>query len=322
MAAEKTWGIVLRTVAFSETSVVATVFTRDFGKITGLAKGARRPKSPFESALDLMSLIRVVFLRKSTDALHLFTEARLERRFRIAAVDLDRYYAGSHVLNLLLEFTDDGDSHPEVFDAAATTICRIDQNWELADCLVWFELQLFKHLGHFPMLDVCAVCGQEVARTGRLPFGYLAGGVLCAACRPGQRHVVSLSRDGWQSLRTAAANDWLGNRRAARWEEEGSMVEELGAAPPPKMPKPVAGELRGFLNHWAAHLLGRKLDTQSWLGRGFTPVRPKPPNRPKLPNQQAAPEPPRESTSAENTGTDSHRPDPHRLEPNRPESSQ
>lgn len=269
MAAEKSWGIVLRTIAFSETSVVATIFTRDFGKITGLAKGARRPKSPFESALDLLSLVRVVFLRKSSDALHLYTEARLERRFRMAAVDLNRYYAGCHVVNLLLEFTDEGDAHPPLFDAAATTICRLDQGWDVAESLIWFELQLFKHLGHFPMLDACAVCGQGVVSQGRLPFGYLAGGVLCQACRPGQRHVVSLSRDGWRSLRHAAANYWLGTHRAARWEEEGSMVEELGAAPPPKISKALTGELRGFLNHWAAHLLGRKLDTQAWLGRGF-----------------------------------------------------
>ncbi len=81
MAAEKTLALVLRAVEFSETSSVVTLFTRDFGKIRGLAKGARRPKGPFESALDLLSLCRLVFLRKSSEALDLLTEAKLERRF-------------------------------------------------------------------------------------------------------------------------------------------------------------------------------------------------------------------------------------------------
>ena len=65
MASEKSSAIVLRLVEFSETSLIVTLFTRDFGKVTALAKGARRPKGPFEAALDLLSLTRIVFLRKS-----------------------------------------------------------------------------------------------------------------------------------------------------------------------------------------------------------------------------------------------------------------
>ena len=88
MASEKTRAIVLKLVEFSETSCVVTLFTEDFGKVGALAKGARRPKSAFEGALDLLALVRIVFLRKSSDALDLLTEAKLERRFRSAQRDL------------------------------------------------------------------------------------------------------------------------------------------------------------------------------------------------------------------------------------------
>ena len=90
MSAEKTIAIVLRSVEFSESSYISTLFTESAGKITALAKGARRPKSAFENALDLLSISRVVFLRKSSDAMDLLTEAKLERRFRAAARDLTR----------------------------------------------------------------------------------------------------------------------------------------------------------------------------------------------------------------------------------------
>jgi DNA repair protein RecO (recombination protein O) len=70
---EKSPAIVLRVVDWSETSSVVTLFTREFGKVRGLAKGARRPKGPFESALDLLAVCRVVFIRKSSDALDLLT---------------------------------------------------------------------------------------------------------------------------------------------------------------------------------------------------------------------------------------------------------
>ena len=82
MPTEKAIALVLRVVEFSETSSIVTLLTREFGKVRGLAKGARRPKGPFESALDLLSLCRIVFLRKSSDALDLLTEAKLEWRFR------------------------------------------------------------------------------------------------------------------------------------------------------------------------------------------------------------------------------------------------
>ena len=95
MSSEKATAIVLRVVEFSETSSIVTLFTREFGKVRGLAKGARRPKGPFESALDLLALCRIVFLRKSSDALDLLTEAKLERRFRPPGGDLSNLYGRS-----------------------------------------------------------------------------------------------------------------------------------------------------------------------------------------------------------------------------------
>ena len=105
MPLEKTQAIVLRVIEFSESSCVVTLFTRDFGKVGALAKGARRPKSAFDSALDLLSVCRIVFLPKSSEALDLLTEARLERRFRLAGRSLPCLYAGYYVAELLNELT-------------------------------------------------------------------------------------------------------------------------------------------------------------------------------------------------------------------------
>src|SRR5262245_4219832 len=133
MASEKSRAIVLRVIEFSESSCVVTLFTEDFGKIGALAKGAKRPKSPFEGALDLLALVRIVFLRKSSEALDLLTEARLERRFRSAQSDLARLYAGYYVAELLAELTDAGDPHPELFAAADAALLALDRGEALAE---------------------------------------------------------------------------------------------------------------------------------------------------------------------------------------------
>src|ERR1043165_4581874 len=97
MSAEKSEGLILRVTDFSETSRIVVVFTRDFGKISALAKGGRRLKGPFESALDLLSTCRIVFLRKSSSGLDLLTEAKLNERFKPPEKDLVGLYAGYYL---------------------------------------------------------------------------------------------------------------------------------------------------------------------------------------------------------------------------------
>jgi len=79
MADEKALALVLRTTDWSETSRIATLWTREFGKVRALAKGGRRLKSNFESALDLLTVCSIVLLRKSSGGLDLLTEARVVR---------------------------------------------------------------------------------------------------------------------------------------------------------------------------------------------------------------------------------------------------
>ena len=103
MAAEKATALVLRTTDFSETSRIATLWTREFGKVRVLAKGGRRLKSNFESALDLLTVCSIVLLRKSTGSLDLLTEARVVRRFPQLRSDLTALYAGYYIAELLAD---------------------------------------------------------------------------------------------------------------------------------------------------------------------------------------------------------------------------
>ena len=265
MPAEKSLAIVLRLVEFSETSLVVTLFTRDFGKITALAKGARRPKGPFEAALDLLALVRVVFLHKSSDALDLLTEAKLERRFRAAARDLARLYAGYYVAELLAELTDEDDPHPELFDEANRTLELLDRDGPVAAALLSLELSALRLLGHLPSLAECVGCGTPVATEGRIAFGLIAGGVLCAKCRSGQRSVVSVSAAALKALRQLSEPRGWSPRTEA--PERGEQRSEVGGQRSDEFDLKVLGEIRGLMNNYLAHHLGHKLRMHAYLGR-------------------------------------------------------
>src|SRR6266496_1742461 len=122
MPAEKALALVLRTTDWSETSRIATLWTREFGKVRVLAKGGRRLKSNFEIALDLLTLCSIVFLRKSSGGLDLLTEAQVAERFPRLRTDLPALYAAYYVAELLADWTEEYDPHPSLFDEALETL--------------------------------------------------------------------------------------------------------------------------------------------------------------------------------------------------------
>ncbi|HVX63171.1 MAG TPA: DNA repair protein RecO [Pirellulales bacterium] len=248
MSAEKALALVLRVVDFSETSCVVTLFTREFGKVRALAKGARRLKGPFESALDLLAQCRIVFLRKSSESLDLLTEAKLERRFRAADRDLSSLYAGYYVAELLNELTDDADPHPELFDVAVETLTALANGVApVAALILRFEMMALRLLGHLPSLDACVDCGAEAPTTGRAAFGLLAGGVLCTRCRPGKRQVVSIHAGSLRVMQHFA------DPQCTLWRKM-------------EIDRSLRGELRGVVNQYLCHLLGRRPRMHGYLG--------------------------------------------------------
>ncbi len=257
MAAEKVRAIVIRATPFGETSCVATLYTRECGKVRGLAKGAWRPKSGFDAALDLLSTAQVLVLRKFSSGLDVLTEASLEHRFRVGS--LSAFHGGLYVAELLDAVTADGDPQPELFDAAHATLQVLSMsrpgagdagaspptNATVTNAVLHFEVALLRIVGHAPALFRCAECRAAVGDAGRTSFGMLDGGVLCPACRQGKRAVISLSRDCLAALRLLA-----GSPEAWRQLD---------------LPDRAGGELRAVMNTYLAHFIGRRLRASRWL---------------------------------------------------------
>ena len=247
MSVEQATALVLKCVDFSETSLVVTLFTREFGKIQGLAKGGKRLKGPFDSALDLLALCRIVFLRKSSEALDLLTEAKLQRRFRPAGRDLSSLCAGYYVAELLNDLTDQYDPHPELFDLAEATLAALSAGEPVLLYTARFELCMLHILGHLPSLTTCVECDSEVSLSGRVAFGQAHGGVLCGRCREGKKEVASVSAGVVRIM-----------QELARLESQSWRRIDIDARS--------RGELRGVLNRYLTHLLGRQPRMHRYLG--------------------------------------------------------
>ncbi len=247
MPAVRSSALVLRTWEVFETSTVASLFTRELGKVSGLAKGARRLKSPMQGGLDLLAVSDIVLLHKGSDALDLIIEAAPVERFESLRRDLAALYAGYYIAELLSDLTDFHDPHPRLFDAATVTLRHLGDPGLRPRRVFRFELACLRELGLMPTLDECAHCGSVVDATGEsFAFGLATGGVLCPACRPGQPHVATLSGGTLAAIRALA--------------EPGRAWRELELTPSG------SASIRATLGAVISHAIGRKPRLLPYLG--------------------------------------------------------
>lgn len=244
MSTEQTLAVVLRTVEFSETSLIVTLLTKDLGQVSAIAKGARRPKDPFEGSLDLLAVCRVVIIRKNNDSLDLLTEAKLHRRFRGADHSLERLYGGYYVAEMLRLLLVDHEPHSDVFDLTISVLQQLDGTGPVASSLAFFDLQILRMLGHAPSTESCTDCGTKLVMSSRMPFALEGGGIVCLSCRPRQRSIVMVRRETIHLI---------------------NEIQTADLATPIQIPKQYYGELRSVLNRYIQNVLGRLPRMQAFL---------------------------------------------------------
>ena len=183
MSTEKTEAVVIRQANFSETSRVVTLFTHDWGKISTLAKGAKRLKSPFEAALDLLTVCRIVFIRKSSSSLDLLTEAQLVSRFTPNGRDLISLYGGYYVAELLNGLTEEYDPHPNLYQQAVKTLNRLSDESNPELLILRFELVVLREIGQIPAFDICVSCSTPLTNDQSFAFRVSQGGLICPSCQ-------------------------------------------------------------------------------------------------------------------------------------------
>lgn len=205
MSSEKSEGIILRVTDFSETSRIVVFFTRDHGKISTLAKGGRRLKGPFESALDLLSTCQIVFLRKSTSSLDLLTEAKLVTRFHPQERELRCLYAGYYVAELLLALTEDYDPHEALYLAARESLEQFRELSKSWVAILRFELVLLREIGQLPDFETCAACGAELTEGRTFGFWVSEGGLICPDCQKDGYTQISIHAGTAASMRLLAS---------------------------------------------------------------------------------------------------------------------
>ena len=178
-------GICLARSDYSETSQIATIFSRNHGKVRGIAKGSRRPKSKFGSGIELLSRGQLVFSRPRTGSgLITLTEWTSQQGYQQLRRSLRPLYRAYYLAELVDLFTEPLDPHQRLYDLFAQALTDLSAHESWNDFFT-FQVNLLQEVGLSPELFCCVRCrdpGKEPLADYSGCLSFTEGGILCAPC--------------------------------------------------------------------------------------------------------------------------------------------
>ena len=182
----QTEALILRAVDFGESDRILHLLIPESGRLTAIAKGARRSVRRFSGTLDLFNHLRVaVDLRRPTTMARL-DQARLIEAFDSLRVDPARFGLGCYLLEIFDRLAPDGGSPADMkrlFSFALDALRAIAVREPDARLRTLLELRAFDALGLRPELRRCVRCGESAESGGeRVAFHVADGGTVCDRC--------------------------------------------------------------------------------------------------------------------------------------------
>jgi DNA repair protein RecO (recombination protein O) len=199
----KTLAVTLKSRKWGEADRIVTFYTRDIGKIRGVARGARRQKSRLGAALEPLTICELNLFEKPGDSLFRVSQADLVRPFVRFREDLGLMTAAARMANVVAAVTPDGDPDPELFHTLEQGLYSLETSDDPAFTALLFQIRLLGLTGFRPQTDHCAACGRT-SMTGEPNFSPVSGGLVCATCAARQRvRCLPLSRGSLAFLQQA-----------------------------------------------------------------------------------------------------------------------
>lgn len=144
----KTEAIVLRTVEFQESSIIATLFTLKHGKIAVIAKGARKPKSKFAAYLVPGQMLEVVYYMKQTRSVQTLSDASYQKKLDALRIDLQKMALATTTLELTDQLLHDNEVNKPLFHFLSLMLPWMNEQENVSRIMFpYIQLRLSQLLG-------------------------------------------------------------------------------------------------------------------------------------------------------------------------------
>lgn len=189
----ETEAIVLESTDHGESDMIVTFFSQDSGRISAIAKGARKSKKRFVNKLELFSFLHITYQQKANNSLAFLSEADLHTSFLQIRQNLELYTVASVIREFLMIAVKEGEPDTSIFRLSLWALHNLDQRQPPKTVLVMFLIRFFDHIGYRPNLQSCANCHNKVSLPNHYSFDTITGGIVCSACNPRLQRGIPLS---------------------------------------------------------------------------------------------------------------------------------
>jgi len=180
MPIQKSEAIILNKWNLRETSLIINFYTRDFGKVSGVLKGAREQPQKFASSLEAFSHNEIIFYQRKNGSLHLVSQCDLKDNFSLIRQDMSRIVNASIMMELLDSIMPQEDRNEVIFDLGIACLKEMETNFNAEKIATIFKIKLLALSGFKPHLDSCVACQNKILGTSK--FSLSLGGLLCTNC--------------------------------------------------------------------------------------------------------------------------------------------
>jgi DNA repair protein RecO (recombination protein O) len=238
--------VVLRHTDYGEADRILGLYTRQFGKMRVIVKGARKVTSRKAGHLEPFTHVNLQLAKGR--GLLLVTQADTVEAYLALGEDLVLMGHASYVIELIDRFTyDDGNENPILFRLLTDTLSRLASKSNPWLAIRYYEMRLLDHLGFRPQLFECVNCEREILAVDQF-YSFPAGGVICPRCGQGLPNLNRISVEVLKYLRHF---------------QRSSYVEASRARPSPE----VQAEVESLMQGYFTYLLERELNTPGFIKR-------------------------------------------------------
>ncbi|MCL2281446.1 MAG: DNA repair protein RecO [Dehalococcoidia bacterium] len=240
----QTPAIVIKKTKLGEADRILTLYSPTLGKIQGVAKAVRKPKSKLSGHLEMLTYSQVTLVRgKSIDTI---IGSQTLNAFLAVKNDLDLISCALYMAEMVSQFTPVETEDSPIFELLLHSIEQLPISADRNLSLRYFELHLLSQAGYRPELGKCVLCRKTLDTTTN-SFAPSAGGILCPSCqRLGRHYGYTISWDGLEVMRFIQDGDW-----------ESVSITPIDAT--------ILNEVERMLRSYMRHILEKDIKSTTWL---------------------------------------------------------
>ena len=253
----QTEAIIIKKTRLGEADRILTFYTPDMGKIQGVAKGVRRPKSKLSGHLELLTY-SMVFLAHGRNLDTIVGSQTIDSFFPLKT-DLELGACALYATELVYQFGSEHQENRRLFSLLLEIMQQLSrlktavvpgsaENGsypEFSGLLRYFELHLLQEVGYRPQLRQCISCRKALPDTTNY-FSASAGGTVCPDCRLKHSYTYPVSPGALNSLQRLQDGDW---------STPGGISRDIS----------IYREMEFMIRNYLRYLLEREVKSVSWL---------------------------------------------------------